>query len=82
MATAGKILFPIPSRRVAKRLYRVTADTLVLWESRMRSCRPCTGERWIQLIAGARLAQIDNAGHMVPYEQPKSFASLVASFLD
>jgi pimeloyl-ACP methyl ester carboxylesterase len=43
---------------------------------------PVYGERWIQLIAGARLAQIDNAGHMVPYEQPKAFASLVASFLD
>ena len=31
LAMAGKILFPIPNRRVSKRLYRVTAKTLVLW---------------------------------------------------
>ena len=30
-AMAGKILFPIPNRRLSKRLYRVTAQTLVLW---------------------------------------------------
>ena len=28
LGTAGKILFPIPNRRVSKRLYRVTAKTL------------------------------------------------------
>ncbi len=28
---AGKILFPIPNRRLSKRLYRLTAPTLVLW---------------------------------------------------
>jgi pimeloyl-ACP methyl ester carboxylesterase len=60
----------------------VTADTLVLWGKQDALMPPVYGERWIQLIAGARLAQIDNAGHMVPYEQPKAFASLVASFLD
>jgi pimeloyl-ACP methyl ester carboxylesterase len=81
MATAGKILFPIPNRRVSKRLYRVTADTLVLWGRQDRLIPPVYGEAWIKLIPGARLAQIDEAGHMLPYEQPKAFASAVANFL-
>ena len=31
LGTAGKILFPIPNRRLSKRLYRLTAETLVVW---------------------------------------------------
>ncbi len=81
MATAGKILFPIPDRRISKRLYRVTAETLVLWGKQDALIPPAYGERWIQLLPGARLAQIDEAGHMLPYEQPKAFVSVVASFL-
>ena len=81
MATAGKILFPIPNRRVSKRLYRVAAETLVLWGKQDRLMPPVYGERWIQLIPGARLVQIDAAGHMLPYEQPKAFVSVVANFL-
>jgi pimeloyl-ACP methyl ester carboxylesterase len=82
MATAGKILFPIPNRRVSKRLYRVTAETLVLWGKQDRLIPPVYGEAWRKLIPGAHLAQIDDAGHMLPYEQPTAFASVVASFLD
>ena len=81
MATAGKILFPIPNRRVAKRLYRVTAETLVLWGRQDQLIPPVYGEAWIRLVPGARLAQIDEAGHMLPYEQPKAFVSAVANFL-
>src|SRR5262249_51303361 len=79
MATAGKILFPIPNRRVWKRLYRVTAETLVVWGKQDKLMPPVYGERWIQLIPGARLVQIDAAGHMLPYEQPKAFVSVVAN---
>jgi hypothetical protein len=31
LAMAGKILFPIPNRRLSKRLYRLTAETLLVW---------------------------------------------------
>src|SRR5262249_28595105 len=31
LGTAGKILFPIPNRRLSKRLYRLTAPTLLVW---------------------------------------------------
>jgi pimeloyl-ACP methyl ester carboxylesterase len=81
MATAGKLLFPIPNRHVTKRLYRVTAETLVLWGREDRLMPPVYGEQWCALIPGARLVQIDGAGHMLPYEQPDTFAAALASFL-
>ena len=81
MATAGKLLFPIPDRYVTKRLYRVTAETLVLWGEEDRLMPPVYGEKWRALIAGARLVQIAGAGHMLPYEQPDAFIAALSSFL-
>ena len=31
LSMAGKILFPVPNRRLSKRLYRLTAPTLLVW---------------------------------------------------
>ena len=42
LGTAGKILFPIPNRRLADRLYRVTNPTLVLWGAADRLTIPAT----------------------------------------
>jgi pimeloyl-ACP methyl ester carboxylesterase len=81
MAMAGKILFPIPNRRVSKRLYRLTAPTLVLWGESDRLMPPVYAERWAALIAGARVEVIGEAGHMLPYEQPEAFVAAVLQFL-
>jgi len=81
LAMAGKILFPIPNRGVAKRLYRVRAQTLVLWGAEDRLLPPVYAERWAALIADSKLHVVENAGHMVPYEQPKEFARAVREFL-
>jgi pimeloyl-ACP methyl ester carboxylesterase len=81
LAMAGKILFPIPNRRVSKRLYRLTAPTLVLWGASDRLIVPAYAERWTALIPHARREVIDGAGHMLPYEQPEAFARAVTTFL-
>jgi len=81
MGVASKILFPIPNRRVDKRLYRLRADTLVLWGSSDQLIPPIYAEQWRALIPQARLHLIDAAGHMLPYEQPAKFAAAVAAFL-
>ena len=81
MATAGKLLFPIPNRRVSKRLYRVTAETLVLWGKEDRLMPPVYGETWRALIPDARLVEIAGAGHMLPYEQPDAFTAALTTFL-
>ncbi len=58
LAMAGKILFPIPNRRVSKRLYRVTAKTLVLWGEADRLIVPAYAQRWARLISGAQVQMI------------------------
>jgi pimeloyl-ACP methyl ester carboxylesterase len=81
LAMAGKILFPIPNRGVAKRLYRVRAESLVLWGANDRMIPPVYAERWAELIRGANVALVDDAGHMVPWEQPERFVSAVRAFI-
>jgi pimeloyl-ACP methyl ester carboxylesterase len=81
LAMAGKILFPIPNRRVSKRLYRLTAKTLVLWGGADKLIVPAYAERWGRLIPGATVETIADAGHMLPYEQPATFVGAVSRFL-
>ena len=81
MAMAGKILFPIPNRRLAKRLYRVSAETLLVWGTSDALIGDAYAERWKESIAGSRLVRIQEAGHMVPYEQSEVFVSAVSGFL-
>ena len=81
LAVAGKILFPIPNRRVSKRLYRVTAPTLVLWGGSDRLIVPSYADMWKQLIPGAQIRLLEGAGHMLPYEQPEAFTRAVREFL-
>lgn len=82
LAMAGKILFPIPNRRVSKRLYRVAARTLVLWGQADKLIVPAYAERWAELIAGARVELVPDASHMLPYEQPEAFVGAVSRFLE
>jgi pimeloyl-ACP methyl ester carboxylesterase len=81
LAMAGKILFPIPNRRLSKRLYRLSAETLVLWGAADRLISPAYATQWKALIPGARVVTIEGAGHMLPWEQPKAFADTVVTFL-
>jgi pimeloyl-ACP methyl ester carboxylesterase len=82
LGTAGKILFPIPDRRLSKRLYRLTARTLLVWGNEDKLIPPVYAERWKQLIPRAELARIPAAGHMVPYEQPAAVAAAIQAFLE
>ena len=81
LGTAGKILFPIPNRRVVKRLYRAAAPALVLWGLEDRFTPVSYAERWQTLLPVARCELIAKAGHMIPYEQPDAVAEAVEKFL-
>jgi pimeloyl-ACP methyl ester carboxylesterase len=81
LAMAGKILFPVPNRRVSKRLYRLSAETLVLWGEGDKLIPPVYAARWAELIPHARVVRIAEAGHMLPYEQPEAFVASLAAFL-
>jgi pimeloyl-ACP methyl ester carboxylesterase len=81
LGTAGKILFPIPNRRIAKRLYRQTAETLLVWGREDRFVPAVYAEKWHELLPSSRIALVEGAGHMAPYEQPRAVAEAIAKFL-
>ena len=81
LGTASKILFPIPNRRVSKRLYRLSTETLVLWGRDDAFLPLAYADRWCELLPDARLAVIDEAGHMLPYEQTSPVADAIEAFL-
>jgi pimeloyl-ACP methyl ester carboxylesterase len=69
LGMAGKILFPVPDRGLSQRLYRVRAKTLLIWGDDDRLIAPVYAQAWKKAIAGAELAVIPEAGHMVIWEQ-------------
>ena len=83
LGTAAKILFPIPNRRLSKRLYRITNPTLLLWGAQERLLAPVYAERYRELLTStsAEICLVEGAGHMLPYEQPAAAAAAVTDFL-
>jgi len=69
LGMAGKILFPIPDRGLAERLYRIKARTLLIWGASDRLTPLPYAEAFRDGIAGSELVVIPEAGHMVPLEQ-------------
>lgn len=81
LGTAGKILFPIPDRRLSKRLYRLDNPLALLWGASDRLIPPVYAERWKQLVPHADTIVIEQAGHLAPYEQPVAAAEAITAFL-
>jgi pimeloyl-ACP methyl ester carboxylesterase len=78
LGMAGKILFPIPERGLAERLYRITARTILVWGDSDRLIAPVYAQAFKQKIAGAQLVSIPEAGHMVQWEKTAACAEAVA----
>jgi pimeloyl-ACP methyl ester carboxylesterase len=69
LGMAGRILFPIPERGLAQRLYRIKAKTIVVWGDSDRLIPPVYAHAFKKGIKGAELVSIPEAGHMVIVEQ-------------
>jgi pimeloyl-ACP methyl ester carboxylesterase len=69
LGAAGKILFPIPYRGLAERLYRIKAKTLLLWGESDRMVPPVYARAFQSAIPHAELIMIPEAGHMVAFEK-------------
>src|SRR5262249_48521277 len=72
LAMAGKLLFPIPDRGLAERLYRIRAKTVLIWGDTDRVIPPAYGDAFRRAIADAELVRVPSAGHMVIAEQPEA----------
>jgi len=77
LGMAGKLLFPIPDRGLAERLYRVRARTTLVWGDSDRMIDPAYATAWQRLLPEARLVRVPGAGHMVPYETPDAVLTAI-----
>ena len=65
LGTAGKILFPIPNRRLSKRIHRIGVPTLLWWGDGDKLFTPEPyAQLWKSSIAGSQLETFPEAGHM------------------
>lgn len=79
LGMAGRILFPIPERGLAGRLYRIKARTVLVWGDSDRLVPPAYAHAFKKGIAGAELVSIPEAGHMVTLEKSAQVAKALAS---
>jgi pimeloyl-ACP methyl ester carboxylesterase len=77
LGSAGKILFPIPERGLAERLYRVTAKTVLVWGESDRLIPPVYADAFLRLLPQAELVRVPAAGHMAPYERPEAVIAAI-----
>jgi pimeloyl-ACP methyl ester carboxylesterase len=70
LGMAGRILFPIPDRGLASRLYRIKARTLLIWGDSDRLIAPAYAHAFKKAIRNAELVAIPEAGHLVTIEKP------------
>ena len=77
LGMAGRILFPIPERGLQQRMYRIKANTVIIWGDSDRLIPPIYAHGFKKSIVGAGLISIPEAGHMVTMEQPKAVAEAV-----
>src|SRR5690349_24449913 len=78
LGAAGKILFPIPERGLADRLYRIRAKTLLIWGESDNLIPPVYAEAFRKNIPSAELVMIPRAGHLVAFEKPAEVVSALS----
>jgi pimeloyl-ACP methyl ester carboxylesterase len=81
MTTFAKFIWPIPDRRLRRRLPRVSAETLVIAGADDAFVPATYLSDFAAAIPKARSVTVANAAHMVPYEQPDEVYRIVDSHL-
>jgi len=80
---AARILWPLGDTRLARRLHRIRADTLILWGDEDKVLAPSYAEHFGRGVAGhAAVAVIPKAGHLADLDAPDLAAQLVLNFLE
>ena len=77
LGMAGRILFPIPDRGLASRMYRIKAKTILVWGDSDRAIPPVYAQEFKRHITGAQLVSIPEAGHMVIFEKTDQVADAI-----
>jgi pimeloyl-ACP methyl ester carboxylesterase len=80
LGAAGKILFPIPERGLASRLYRIRAKTQLIWGDSDKLIAPVYAQEFLRGIAGSSITMIPQAGHAVSFEKPDEVVAAINRF--
>jgi pimeloyl-ACP methyl ester carboxylesterase len=67
--------------KLLRRLYRVTAATLVVHGADDRLIPREHAVAYAEAIGGARLVDVEGAGHLLPLEKPAELAALIRGFV-
>jgi pimeloyl-ACP methyl ester carboxylesterase len=78
LGMAGRILFPIPERGLASRLYRINARTVLVWGDSDKLIPPVYAHAFKKGIKSSELVSIPEAGHMVTAEKTDAVAEAVS----
>ena len=79
---AARYLWPVGDTRLARRLPRITAPTLLVWGSEDRILPFSYARRFADGIRGeTRIARIEGAGHLVDLDRPDELAAEIDRFL-
>ena len=81
MSTASKLLFPIPERGLSNRLYRITTPTQVMWGASDRIMSPRYAEAFGKQLPNSSVTVVEEAGHMLPYEQTETVVQHITAGL-
>ena len=79
-AAVSHFIWPIPDRDLRRRLYRITAPTLVVWGDSDRYVPQLYAEEFARNIGGATQVLIRGAGHFPQLEKPGDTTQAVLAF--
>jgi pimeloyl-ACP methyl ester carboxylesterase len=79
LGMASKILFPIPERGLASRLYRIKAKTQLIWGEGDKLIAPVYAQAFQRGIAGSSVTMIPHAGHAVGFEKPAEVVAAIGA---
>ncbi len=80
-ACTGKFVWPVPDRGLKNRVHRIAAPTLLVWGEHDRIVPPVYADEFAKRIAGARVKQVANAGHLAHLEQADAVAGAILEFV-
>ena len=81
LGATRKFVWPIPDRGFKQRMHRIAAPTLIIWGKADRIVDAAYAQEFAKGIPGARVALIDDAGHLPHLEQPDAVTKAVQEFL-
>ncbi|HEY1970168.1 MAG TPA: alpha/beta fold hydrolase [Pseudonocardia sp.] len=82
MGCGAKFLWPIPDRGLAKRLHRITADTLIIWGEQDHAIPVAYAHEFAARITNSHVEILPHCGHIPQIEQPDTTHTLITKFLN